>query len=70
MKEGITSKGLVRLFLVLPVHYVFDTPTRLFFLVAKKGFEIGSGFEGSKMTGSEHNDEFYIDDNGQVRAPP
>ena len=23
-----------------------------------KGFEIGSGFEGSKMKGSEHNDEF------------
>uniref|UniRef100_A0A7S1SN99 Chorismate synthase n=1 Tax=Tetraselmis chuii TaxID=63592 RepID=A0A7S1SN99_9CHLO len=37
-------------------------------LPATKGFEIGSGFEGSKMTGSEHNDEFYIDDNGQTRT--
>mmetsp|Transcript_29662 Transcript_29662/g.76129 ORF Transcript_29662/g.76129 Transcript_29662/m.76129 type:complete len:242 (-) Transcript_29662:316-1041(-) len=37
-------------------------------LPATKGFEIGSGFEGSKMTGSEHNDEFYIDDKGQTRT--
>jgi chorismate synthase len=29
---------------------------------ATKGFEIGSGFEGVKMTGSQHNDEFYSED--------
>lgn len=29
---------------------------------AVKGFEIGSGFEGTKMRGSEHNDEFFIED--------
>ncbi len=28
---------------------------------ATKGVEIGSGFRGSTMTGSEHNDEFYMD---------
>jgi len=28
---------------------------------AVKGFEIGSGFEGTRMTGSAHNDEFYMD---------
>jgi len=28
---------------------------------AVKGFEIGSGFEGVKMHGSEHNDQFYMD---------
>ena len=28
---------------------------------AVKGFEIGSGFEGVKMTGSMHNDEFYAE---------
>lgn len=28
---------------------------------AVKGFEYGSGFEGSKMRGSEHNDLFYVD---------
>ncbi len=27
---------------------------------ATKGFEIGSGFEGAKMKGSEHNDSFCI----------
>jgi len=30
---------------------------------AVKGFEYGSGFEGSKMKGSEHNDAFYNADN-------
>jgi chorismate synthase len=28
---------------------------------AVKGFEYGSGFEGTKMRGSAHNDEFYTD---------
>jgi len=32
---------------------------------AVKGFEYGSGFEGSKMTGSEHNDEFIVE-NGNI----
>jgi chorismate synthase len=31
---------------------------------ACKGFEYGSGFEGVKMRGSEHNDIFYTDDHG------
>ena len=37
-------------------------------LPASKGFEIGSGFAGTLLTGSEHNDEFYIDDLGQTRT--
>jgi chorismate synthase len=37
-------------------------------LPASKGFEIGSGFAGTLLTGSEHNDEFYIDDRGAVRT--
>ncbi|MEM8828485.1 MAG: chorismate synthase [Cyanobacteria bacterium P01_G01_bin.19] len=37
-------------------------------LPATKGFEIGSGFAGTTMTGSEHNDEFYIDDRGETRT--
>lgn len=28
---------------------------------AAKGFEVGSGFEGTLLSGKEHNDEFYID---------
>ena len=35
---------------------------------AVKGFEIGSGFEGVKMNGSQHNDPFYSDKNGKIRA--
>jgi chorismate synthase len=30
-------------------------------LPASKGFEIGSGFAGTDLTGLEHNDEFYMD---------
>ncbi len=37
-------------------------------LPATKGFEIGSGFAGTTMTGSEHNDEYYIDENGATRT--
>ncbi|MCL6432989.1 MAG: chorismate synthase [Leptolyngbyaceae cyanobacterium HOT.MB2.61] len=37
-------------------------------LPASKGFEIGSGFAGTLMTGSEHNDEFYTDDQGNIRT--
>ncbi len=33
-------------------------------LPASKGFEVGSGFAGTFLTGSEHNDEFYINDEG------
>jgi chorismate synthase len=37
-------------------------------LPASKGFEIGSGFDGTLLTGFEHNDEFYTDENGEVRT--
>ncbi|MGF1482611.1 MAG: chorismate synthase [Cyanophyceae cyanobacterium] len=37
-------------------------------LPATKGFEIGSGFAGTLLTGSEHNDEFYIDNSGETRT--
>lgn len=36
-------------------------------LPAAKGFEIGSGFAGTLLTGREHNDEFYTDDEGRIR---
>ena len=35
---------------------------------AVKGFEYGSGFKGTKMKGSEHNDHFYTDEDGRVRT--
>ena len=37
-------------------------------LPASKGFEIGSGFDGTLLSGKEHNDEFYIDENGRTRT--
>jgi chorismate synthase len=37
-------------------------------LPATKGFEIGSGFAGTLMSGSEHNDEFYTDAEGTIRT--
>lgn len=33
---------------------------------AVHGFEYGSGFEGTSMKGSEHNDEFATDSNGKI----
>ncbi len=35
---------------------------------ACKGFEIGSGFAGVSMRGSQHNDAFFTDVNGKVRT--
>lgn len=35
---------------------------------AVKGFEIGSGFEGAKMNGSKHNDQFTTDGHGKIRT--
>ncbi|KKW10700.1 MAG: Chorismate synthase [Parcubacteria group bacterium GW2011_GWA2_49_9] len=35
---------------------------------AVKGFDIGSGFEGVGMKGSEHNDPFTIDAKGEIRT--
>jgi chorismate synthase len=37
-------------------------------LPATKGFEIGSGFAGTLLTGSQHNDEFYTDEQGEIRT--
>jgi chorismate synthase len=37
-------------------------------LPASKGFEIGSGFAGTLLTGKEHNDEFYADASGRIRT--
>ncbi|KAF5959530.1 hypothetical protein HYC85_000739 [Camellia sinensis] len=37
-------------------------------LPASMGFEIGSGFAGTFLTGSEHNDEFFIDEHGRIRT--
>lgn len=38
-------------------------------LPACKGFEIGSGFEGTRMRGSEHNDAYRATPEGRVTTP-
>jgi chorismate synthase len=45
-----------------------DLAKAMMSLPATKGFEIGSGFAGTLMTGSEHNDEFYTDEQGNIRT--
>src|SRR6266536_4879485 len=44
-----------------------DLAKALMSLPASKGFEIGSGFAGTALTGSEHNDPYEIRD-GQVHT--
>jgi len=44
-----------------------ELASALLSLPACKGFEIGSGFSGTSMTGSEHNDPFYMD-SGRIRT--
>lgn len=44
-----------------------DLAKAMMSLPATKGFEIGSGFGGTQLTGREHNDEFYMND-GKVRT--
>mmetsp|Transcript_12828 Transcript_12828/g.32413 ORF Transcript_12828/g.32413 Transcript_12828/m.32413 type:complete len:424 (-) Transcript_12828:156-1427(-) len=37
-------------------------------LPATKGFEVGSGFSSTSLTGSQHNDEFLVDENKNIRT--
>jgi chorismate synthase len=51
-----------------------DLAKAMLSLPASKGFEIGSGFAGTRLTGSQHNDPFYREppraagDSGRVRT--
>lgn len=45
-----------------------DLAKAMLSIPATKGFEIGSGFSGTRMKGSEHNDTPYNDDEGNVRT--
>ncbi len=45
-----------------------DLAKAMLSLPATKGFEIGSGFAGVLLTGREHNDEFIVDDQGEIRT--
>ena len=45
-----------------------DLAHGLMSLPASKGFEIGSGFKGTRMTGIEHNDPFVPGEDGRPRT--
>ena len=45
-----------------------DLAKALMSLPATKGFEIGSGFEGTLLKGSEHNDEFLPTKDGSLKT--
>ncbi|MEG4319419.1 MULTISPECIES: chorismate synthase [unclassified Microcoleus] len=45
-----------------------DLAKAIMSLPASKGFEIGSGFAGTLLKGSEHNDEYYTDEQGEIRT--
>jgi chorismate synthase len=42
-----------------------ELASALMSLPASKGFEVGSGFEGTRLTGIEHNDPFVPGENGK-----
>ena len=45
-----------------------DLAAGMMSLPASKGFELGSGFAGVTLTGSEHNDPFTTDSSGRIRT--
>jgi len=45
-----------------------DLARAMMSLPAAKGFEVGSGFGGTALTGSEHNDPFETDADGRTRT--
>ena len=75
-KQGDSLGGIVQCVIQNPVigigEPVFDRlnaqlAKAMFSINAVKGFELGSGFDGVKMKGSEHNDPFILD-NGIVKT--
>ena len=46
-----------------------DLAKALLSLPASKGFEVGSGFEGTYLKGTEHNDAYRADENKNVTTP-
>lgn len=76
-EEGDSLGGVVRCVLRnIPVGLgepVFDRLSAklgqaMLSIPATKGFEIGSGFAGTYLTGKTHNDEFYTDEKSNIRT--
>lgn len=76
-EDGDSVGGVVETFVLgLPAGYgnpffdsVESTLAHLVFSVpAIKGLEFGTGFDISKLRGSEANDEYYYDENGDIKT--
>lgn len=76
-EEGDSVGGVVETFVLgLPAGYgnpFFDSVESqlahlVFAVPAIKGIEFGTGFDITKMRGSEANDEYYYDEAGQVKT--
>jgi len=76
-EDGDSVGGVVETFVLgIPAGYgnpffdsVESTLAHLVFAVpAIKGIEFGTGFDITKMRGSEANDEYYYDEKGQVKT--
>jgi len=76
-KQGDSVGGVVKLVsrnlppgLGDPVYDKLDADIAkaIMSIPATKGVEIGSGFSATRLKGSEHNDEFYVDKDGRVRT--
>ncbi|TQV84551.1 chorismate synthase [Aliikangiella coralliicola] len=76
-KQGDTIGGVVRCVVRnMPVglgeplfdKLEADLAKAMLSINASKGFEIGSGFDGTTMVGSEHNDIFYRDEDGAIKT--
>ncbi|MCW8879646.1 MAG: chorismate synthase [Kangiellaceae bacterium] len=76
-KQGDTIGGVVRCIVRnMPIglgeplfdKLEADLAKAMLSINASKGFEIGSGFAGTKMLGSKHNDIFFKDDDGKIKT--
>ena len=76
-KQGDTIGGVVRCVVRnMPVglgeplfdKLEADLAKAMMSINASKGFEIGSGFAGTEMTGSQHNDVFYRDEDEKIKT--
>jgi len=76
-KQGDTVGGVVRCLVTnMPIglgeplfdKLEADLAKAMLSINASKGFEFGSGFEGTKLQGSQHNDIFYQDDDDKIKT--
>ncbi len=76
-KQGDTIGGVVRTAVrQMPVglgeplfdRLEADLAKAMLSINASKGFEIGSGFSGTEMQGSAHNDIFFKDEDNQIKT--